>query len=937
MTQGQSDRDELLQYLLESTSDGFWDWRVADSSVYYSPRWKGMLGYADDEIENHFSSWEALVHPDDKPAAEAQITRFLASPEEAYSSEFRLRCKDGRYKWILSRGKVTEWSTNGEPVRIVGTHVDIQPQKELELSLRLANQALEKERAQIQLYLDTVHSIVIVLDQEGRVELINEAGARQLGYDQHQLLGRNWLDTMIPADIREDIKTEYFKVIHGDTAGHPYYEGEILNARGERRLIGWHSNFLRDEQGHVTLLLSSGQDITKSRRQERDLAAKHQALEKANNLLERSSSAAKIGSWEVNITSAEIYWSPMTRAIHEVDEEYTPELENALAFYKEGRSRERITEVFTECLETGKPYDEELILVTPTGKEKWVRAIGLLDDSDPEVTRAYGLFQDIDDIKRSKLALKETAERLALAANSAKIGVWDWNVETDELSWDNKMYELYGVDRTLFTGAYLAWERALHPEDKEQTLVHVRNAIEGNEEFDCEFRIIRPNGETRYIKAGAITIIDESGQVQRMTGVNFDFTTEKLYALEQQKAREIAETANRAKSEFLATMSHEIRTPMNGVLGMLSLVLRSKLDDGLRHKLSIANDSAQSLMAILNDILDFSKIESGKMRIDATDLSISDVFQSCALAMTARAEEKGLTLKVDLSGLQDDHAIGDPVRLRQVVNNLISNAIKFTSLGSITLYAKQVRENDHQWRLTGGVIDTGIGIPSDKLDTLFESFTQVDTSTTRQFGGTGLGLAICKNLCELMGGSIEVTSTLDQGSQFEFSVLLGVASSSEGSVPGEPFGGAAEEETGLQWPEQYRILVVEDNRINQIVTEDMLEDLGLECDFADNGEIALEKLRAAADSSPYTFVFMDCQMPVMNGYEATQHIRQGEAGEIYKDVPIVAMTANALKGDREKCLEVGMNDYVAKPLDIDAVETALKHWLHTEAQSITAQ
>ena len=408
------------------------------------------------------------------------------------------------------------------------------------------------------------------------------------------------------------------------------------------------------------------------------------------------------------------------------------------------------------------------------------------------------------------------------------------------------------------------------------------------------------------------------GQVSDSVAKLFDEVKARAEA-EQEAAR-----ANRIKSEFLANMSHEIRTPMNGVVGILNILEQEPLNERQTNYLKLASASCDNLMVLINDILDLSKIESGKLTIEHTDFNLENLVNNITQVHALSAKDKDLSFDCHLS-LEQTGVNGDPTRLRQVIDNLVNNAIKFTETGNVTLSIALKTIDQSTYELSFSVKDSGIGIHANKLDSLFMPFQQVEASTTRRFGGSGLGLSISKQLVSKMGGAIRAESTIGKGSCFSFTVTLSEPSSLTLEEPlMENVSGVGLQEKAT--PKTINVLLVEDNDVNIIVAKAILETFPLSIDVANNGVQALEMIeqKRLGGGHPYEAVFMDCQMPEMDGFEASRRLRDNQ---LYSSLPIIAMTANAMKGDREKCLAAGMSDYISKPLDAPVIQEKLLKWL----------
>jgi signal transduction histidine kinase/CheY-like chemotaxis protein/HPt (histidine-containing phosphotransfer) domain-containing protein len=385
---------------------------------------------------------------------------------------------------------------------------------------------------------------------------------------------------------------------------------------------------------------------------------------------------------------------------------------------------------------------------------------------------------------------------------------------------------------------------------------------------------------------------------------------------ELEKAMHGALAASQAKSEFLANISHELRTPMNGLLGMLDLVLDSPVGGEQREQVEIAQRCAYSLLDLLNDILDLSKIEAGRMILEKVPFDLRSVAEDCVRAQGAKAQQKGIEVRYEYAGDQTN-VTGDPLRLRQIVANLLSNAIKFTEKGWVSVRQSVSARPDGTLNMVLDVADTGSGIPAEKVPLIFEKFTQADSSISRKYGGTGLGLAITKRLVELQGGQIRVESRVGRGSTFTVEIPFENAAAADPTVEPRP-----EQRTAVADTRQARLLLVEDNAVNQRVVLAMLRKKNYAIDVANNGQEALDKLERATE--PYNVILMDVQMPVLDGLETTKAIRRNNN---WDNLPIIAMTAHAMIGDRERCLQAGMNAYVSKPVQQAGLIAVIEQYL----------
>jgi PAS domain S-box-containing protein len=943
-------RDERrrLAGVIEGTNVGIWEWHVQTGEAIFNDRWAGIIGYTLDEISPvSIDTWMKHAHPDDLQASDELLQKHFRGELEYYEFESRMRHRDGSWVWVLDRGKVATWTEDGKPLVMRGTHQDITKRKRAEAELR--------KLASVVRYSSELVNLATL---DGKMIFLNEAGSRILGISPAEIEQFDLMQ-VIPAHLKEKVETELLPALMG-----------VGNWAGELQYVNLQTGQLTDV--HATTFVS------------RDDA-------------------------------------------------------------------------------TGAP----LYLVN--------------------------VSRDITEAKRAHEALRESEEKHRLLIESSHDIIYTLTPEGVFGFVSPAWTVLLGHPVTDVTGR--PFRQFVHPDDLAGCMAFLHQAIEtGQRREGVEYRVQHTDGSWYWHTTSAVPLRDEAGTVVGFEGTARDITERKradeairesnrqleMATIRANDLAAQAEIANIAKSEFLANMSHEIRTPMNGVIGMTGLLLDTELTEEQRRYADIVRASGESLLSLINDILDFSKIEAKKLDLETLDFDLTGLLNDFAATLAARAHEKGLELLCAADLDVPTRLRGDPGRLRQILTNVVGNAIKFTDAGEVAVRVSLAetaerrstpvaRGNEDDVLLRFSVRDTGIGIPGDKIGLLFGKFNQVDASTTRHYGGTGLGLAISKQLAELMGGEVGVSSQEGRGSEFWFTARLGAPADEEQAeilppvdlrgvralivddngtsreilttrlaswglrpseaqdgpgalraldralnendpfriavidmqmpgMDGETLGRTIQADARLAYTRMVmltslgtrgdvrrfeavgfagyatkpvrhqelkavmslaltdrdgaestpramatrhtaretlrklfagrtaRILLAEDNITNQKVALGILKTLGLRADAVANGAEAVQAL----ETLPYDLVLMDVQMPEMDGFEATQQIRSPRSAVLNRWIPVIAMTAHAMQGDREQCLGAGMNDYLAKPVSPQALAEVLDKWLPKE-------
>ncbi len=793
---------------------------------------------------------------------------------------------------------------------LVGVTRDITDRKRAEEVLR------ESEEGYRQLSED-MPAFVSAFLPDGTLTYLNKPLAAWDDRDPAEMIGRNFYDFLSPAD------QEMVRAILGALTPKQPLETHVqryLMPDGRVLYHEWTNRAFFNEAGQPTRYQAVGLDITERKQAEEALIESEKKYSLLINNANESILVAQDGLFKfVNPATLgllgvhsehELIDRPFPKFIHPDDRSMVVE-----------NYRRRITSEAT-------PPRYAFRVVTPEGIVKWVEINATLIEWQGKPATLNFLI-DMTERKQTEEALLESEQRLMdiidflpdatfVIDREGKVVAWNRAIEAmtgipseDMIGKGDYEYALpfYGTRRPILIDLVLKADR--EAESKYDHIEKKGRALMG------EAYMPNMRGRIVYLVGSATVLYDPQGDVFGAIESIRDITESKQAEDRLIEAKEAAEAAVRSKSEFLANMSHEIRTPLNAVVGLTGLLLEADLTAQERDYVETVRSSGNSLLSVINDILDFSKIEGDKMELESHPFNLQECIFVAVDLVKAEAEKKGLAIKYCLDEAIPAYFKGDVTRLRQVLVNLLSNAVKFTQAGTIeiSVTAKPIQTtNSRQYELHFSVIDTGIGIPEEKTDRLFQSFSQIDSTITRKYGGTGLGLAISRRLVELMGGEIWVVSQPGLGSTFHFTIIAEEAE--EISIPVDSCAKKAKTDASRKNARPLRILLAEDNAVNQKVAIQMLKRLGYSADVAGNG---LEVLQAI-ERQPYDVVLMDVQMPEMDGLVATQEIRK-----LWPKGPrIIAITAYALKGDRERCLAAGMDDYISKPIVIEDLRRVLE-------------
>jgi len=1024
--------EERWRLAIESSELGVWDWDAAANTVYFSDQWKAMLGYAPDEVGDTLAEWDSRLHPDDREHCYADLTAHLEGRTPEYRNEHRVRCKDGRYKWILDRGRVITRGVDGKPLRVVGTHADIDRQKFIE---DVAQQA----SARFEGIFNAMYQFIGILSPDGVLMEANEAAIGFAGVPRSELIGRPFWEChwwQVGEATQAQLRAAIARAVAGKTLR---YEVEVQGVGGVRVTIDFSLKPVRDERGEVVQIISEGRDISEQ-------VAARQALDERERLFRATFDGAPIGTaivgldgrWmEVNAALCEIVGYPRAELLRLTFQDIThPEdldadLENVQALIRG----------------EGSHYTMEKRYFRKDGSEVPVQLdVTIVLDTQGRPLNFLSQIQDITERRRAQQAL-HVEKRLAQDSLAA---IADGVIRTDRAGRitlaNPAALTLLGMTEPALLQAPFC--ETVHPRlthDGPTLASPVQQVLATGQPVLLEMpslRLLRPNAEALAIEVACTPLFEAPGTPSGCIVVMRDVSASRQREQALEQARVAAEAGTRAKSEFLANMSHEIRTPLNAMLGMLELLQRSPLNTDQADYADKARTASETLLGVLNDVLDLSKIEAGRLTLSEAPFKLERLFRELGSILASTARDKRIEVLFDLAADLPPRVVGDRLRLLQILLNVGGNAVKFTEQGHVLFRVERLSPSvpGETVTLSIRVEDTGIGMSAEQQSRLFQSFQQVHTAShRRRFGGTGLGLVIARRLAEAMGGEIRIQSEAGVGSCFTVTVQLCCAEAADEAKPQAPLkllvvddhpsarAVACATAAGLGWsavsvdsgraaldllrapgaeafdavlvdwlmPEldgfetarqirtlgaaapivvmtsargrealdaerqrpgaaldgfidkpytpsmlatavldalaghqtvaltrpptaqqrrltDVRLLVVEDNPMNQQVARALLDAEGAAVTVVDGGLAALDRLTAR--SQAFDLVLMDLQMPDLDGLETTRRLRSRHSA---RGLPVVAMTANVSSEDREACLAAGMQDHVGKPFHID--------------------
>ncbi len=865
-----------LDQLFESAMEGIIITDRNGMVLRVNQKFKEIFGYEKEEVLGN--SIDTLITPPENQYNAFAVTEKVASGESVSFEAVRNR-KDGTPLdvSVLAAPIIVEGSLEA----VYGIYRDITARK-------LSEKSLTQEKDKIQKYLDLVGVMFIALNAQGEVTLVNHKGCKILGYSRDEILGKNWFDNFLPEDIRDEVKFVFQKLLEGETEPVEHFENPVLNRNGEKRIINWHNAPIRNKDGAIIGTIGSGEDITERKRADETLRKSEEKyrliFESFHDVYYRTDKEGRI--------------SLISPSVH-TQAGFLPEEiigKPIIDFYATPSE----FQIFQEKLKSdGMVDDYELKLRAKNGSiiDASVNARIIFDESGQPLG-VEGVLRNISARKRDDEAIQRETAKLSAMISGMNQGVVFADDQNRIVEVNDYMLKFFNLDREAVI-------------DK-----HIHEVYFGlpPEELKEHIESFKKNSNSSQVSSEVS--IKEIEAILRLQPVYHNFLYEGVIinlidATELVRAKKDAQSANQAKSEFLANISHEIRTPMNGIMGMADLALDTELSPEQNEFLTGIKSSAKAMLALINDFLDFSKIEAKKLEFESVTFNLHDFIYETINPFVIQAHKKKLELICDIPTPLICNVVGDPGRLAQVIKNLVSNAIKFTDTGEVVLSVQEEKRTEHDITVKFSVLDTGIGIPEEKREAIFDAFAQADGSMTRKFGGTGLGLSISAELVTLMGGSIAVESRSKGGSDFNFTMPL--------KFPEDP----SERLEPYKFMD-YRglpVLIVDDNSSSRSQLKAMMSNFGIEGREATGAEDAISLLDRAQTQGPaYGIMLIDAYLGGNDTFILMDYIRQ------YPDLAktsIMLFSASAKKEDARPWEKLGITASIKKPVRITELSKSI--------------
>ncbi|MFN3648771.1 MAG: PAS domain S-box protein [Armatimonadota bacterium] len=883
-------REERFRIALQALTDVVYDWNLATGAMEWLGDIDGLLGYKPNEFPRTVQAWEEILHPDDRDRVAAEVEHHLRT-FEPFSSEYRVIRRDGRVRYWTDRGSVVV-GDDGQPLRWVGACSDVT----------------EARAAEERLHFIAAHARYLAWEGDARE---TDSGIRWEMRVPDERVAQDFMAIEVPpgmnyamawyhSRLEEDrIRSDAYGTEHV-RAGKDYsQEFRCRRIDGEIRWIHESVQVTPVSPGHWRVM-GVCSDITPQKRVQEIL---RRSEDRQRTLLE--SIPQRVFFKDRHGVFVQVN-APFAADLGRTPEELVGKTDRDL-FPPHLADKYRADDV--RIMESRRPETLEEVNESQ-GERRFVEVTKApVIGRDGKVAGILGLFSDITERKEAEEALRRSETELRMVWENSLDGMRLVDEEGRILRVNDAYCRIVELPAEELIGKVFG-ELYSNAERDSWIATFKARLASGDVPPRQQSLVTLWNGRTVWLEASN-AVLSEPGLPPRVLSVFRDITDQKRVEAELEKAKDAAEAANRAKSEFLANMSHEIRTPMNGVIGMTELALDTDLTDEQREYLELVRNSADTLLDVINDILDFSKIEARKLEYRPIIFPLRDTLADTLRTLGVRAHEKGLELACHVHSDVPDTLFGDPARLRQVLYNLVGNAIKFTEQGEVVVEVETARRNG-QVTLHFCVRDTGIGIPEDKLELIFEAFAQVDSSATRRYGGTGLGLTISAQLIELMGGRLWVESELGRGSTFHFTAEFGREEEK-----------AAPSREGMQG---LRVLVVDDNATNRRILEEMLGNWQMQVTTVPSGPAALRQLQDAyEEGEPFSLVLLDVMMPDMDGYTVAEHVR---ADSRLWETPILMLSSSGRHGQADRVRDLGLANYLVKPVKQSELLDAITRSLH---------